>query len=484
MNYQSTRNANLSLTASQAILQGISEEGGLFVPKGTLPQLDMSSLVGLDYPNLAAEVLGSLLTDYSKDFLLKAAGECYGDNFDGVAKTVKVTQGLYSLELWHGPTCAFKDYALQLMPRLLVESKRINHDDSETLILVATSGDTGKAALEGYKNLPGIKIGVFYPNNGTSETQRLQMATQDGDNVRVWAVNGNFDDAQTGVKKVFVDKEFASLLGKKNYHLTSANSINWGRLAPQIVYYFASYLDLVAKNEIKMGDKLDFCVPTGNFGDILAGWYAKQMGLPVGKLYCASNQNNVLTDFGKTGVYDAAREFYKTTSPSMDILVSSNLERLLYHKSQDAAIVSELMDKLMKQDKKYEVSAELKKSIDEDFGFGFADEKACFARLAEVFHSFDYLCDPHTAVAFDVAMRREEKTPCVVLSTADPYKFSAAALCALGGDVSADDFANMAVLEALTGTKAPAQLKSLSEKQVRFTDIINPEDIKKVAQEM
>lgn len=484
MNYFSTRNTTLTRTASQAILQGISEEGGLFVP-GTLPKLDLCALQGLDYPHLAAKVLASLLTDYSEDFLLNAASACYGKNFGPGAKTVPVDQGLYALELWHGPTCAFKDYALQLMPRLLVEAKRLNGDKSRTLILVATSGDTGKAALEGYKDLAGITIAVFYPSHGTSETQRLQMATQTGENVQVYAIEGNFDDAQTAVKRVFTDEAFAQSLQQKNCHLTSANSINWGRLAPQIVYYFASYLQLVKEGAFKLGDEVDFCVPTGNFGDILAGWYAKQMGLPVHLLHCASNQNRVLTDFGQTGAYNANRTFYKTASPSMDILISSNLERLLFHKSADASLVAQLMGQLMGKEKCYQLPDGLLKAILQDFTFGCTPEDECFAELSNTWDRCGYLADPHTAVALAVARRRKDSnTPCIVLSTANPYKFSSSVLSALGLSVSASDFANMAALEQATGTCAPAQLKNLKNLAVRFNKIIRPEEILSVARQL
>ena len=328
MEFCSTRNSRLRVSASQAIAQGLSSEGGLFVPC-EFPRVDARELCSLEYPVLARRVLAAFLTDYDPDQLEQFARQVYGENFGGKAGYLApVREGLYALELWHGPTCAFKDYALQLMPRLLVQAKKNLGRSETTLILVATSGDTGKAALEGYRDVPGVKIAVFYPDHGTSEIQRLQMATQQGDNVAVYAINGNFDDAQTGVKRVFSDADLAQKLEQKNVRLSSANSINWGRLVPQIVYYFAAYGQLLRAGAITYGDPVDFCVPTGNFGDILAGYYAKQMGLPVGRLICASNRNRVLTDFLTTGVYNARREFYRTSSPSMDILVSSNLERL------------------------------------------------------------------------------------------------------------------------------------------------------------
>ena len=339
MNYTSTRDSALCTGASTAILTGIAPGGGLFVPQ-QFPQVDMREFYGLTYPQTAQKVLGMFLTDYDPDFLKTATEQTYStENFGGKAGfAAHVAGNTYALELWHGPTCAFKDYALQLMPRLLVEAKKNLGETGVTKILVATSGDTGKAALAGYAGLPGIRIAVFYPNAGTSEVQRLQMATQEGDNVAVYAVNGNFDDAQTGVKRVFADEDLAQELAAKNEKLSSANSINWGRLVPQIVYYFYSYAQLAERGDIAPGAPVSFCVPTGNFGDILAGYYAKRMGLPVEKLICASNKNNVLTDFLTTGVYDARRTFYKTSSPSMDILVSSNLERLLYHVTQDGCV--------------------------------------------------------------------------------------------------------------------------------------------------
>ena len=374
MNYTSTRDSALCTGASTAILTGIAPGGGLFVPQ-QFPQVDMREFYGLTYPQTAQKVLGMFLTDYDPDFLKTATEQTYStENFGGKAGfAAHVAGNTYALELWHGPTCAFKDYALQLMPRLLVEAKKNLGETGVTKILVATSGDTGKAALAGYAGLPGIRIAVFYPNAGTSEVQRLQMSTQEGDNVAVYAVNGNFDDAQTGVKRVFADEDLAQELAAKNEKLSSANSINWGRLVPQIVYYFYSYAQLAERGDIAPGAPVSFCVPTGNFGDILAGYYAKRMGLPVEKLICASNKNNVLTDFLTTGVYDARRTFYKTSSPSMDILVSSNLERLLYHVTQDAAAVAGWMRELAEHGH-YTVPAEVLSAIRETFACGCADD--------------------------------------------------------------------------------------------------------------
>ena len=315
MQYQSTRDSGLRVSAAEAIVRGLAPQSGLFVPEA-FPKADLAAWKNLSYPELAREVLALYLTDYSREFLAGATARTYGEAFGGKAgATVPVHEGLYALELWHGPTCAFKDYALQLMPRLQVEAKKTLGRTETTRILVATSGDTGKAALAGYAGLDGIEIQVFYPNAGTSEIQRLQMVTQEGENVQVYAVDGNFDDAQTGVKRVFADASVGEELEKRNIRLSSANSINWGRLVPQIVYYFHAYFRLVEQGAAAWGQPVDFCVPTGNFGDILAGYYAKRMGLPVGKLVCASNRNNVLTDFIRTGTYDARREFYKTSSP-------------------------------------------------------------------------------------------------------------------------------------------------------------------------
>ena len=382
----------------------------------------------------------------------------YNDkNFDSnnIAELAKLIPGTYVLELWHGPTCAFKDMALQILPYLLTTSAKKTVDGKQIAILVATSGDTGKAALAGYAGLPGIEIEVFYPDAGTSEIQRLQMATQAGDNVSVYAVNGNFDDAQTGVKRVFGDASVAEELEKRNICLSSANSINWGRLVPQIVYYFYAYFRLVEQGNVAWGQPVDFCVPTGNFGDILAGYYAKQMGLPVGKLVCASNKNNVLTDFIKTGTYDARRTFYKTTSPSMDILISSNLERLLYHVSGSSAKVAGWMADLAKTGM-YTVDAETLARIQASFACGCADDTAGAAEINARFEQDNYLCDTHTAVAFCVAETVRSAAPMVVLSTASPYKFPRVVNESLGLDASGTDFECMDVLAKATGTTAPA----------------------------
>ncbi|MGN0708156.1 MAG: threonine synthase [Faecalibacterium sp.] len=481
MQFFSTRDQSRRVTSSEAIAQGLSDEGGLFVPE-RFPQVDVRAICELDYPEMAAAIIREYLTDYSPAFLADATRKTYGEAFGGKAgHLAPATQDTWALELWHGPTCAFKDYALQLMPKLLVEAKRNLGRTEKTVILVATSGDTGKAALDGYHDIPGVEIAVFYPTGGTSEIQRLQMATQEGANVAVYAVRGNFDDAQTGVKRVFGDKNIAAELAKRDIRLSSANSINWGRLVPQIVYYFAAYAQLLKAGRVAFGDKVDFCVPTGNFGDILAGYYAKQMGLPVGKLVCASNQNNVLTDFLSTGTYAARREFYKTSSPSMDILVSSNLERLLYHVTGSDAEVASLM-KQLNENGSYTVRPETLEIIRESFACGWASEEEVACQIRTCYEQDGYLCDPHTAVAFHVAQQHKRvDVPMVVLSTASPFKFPRSVLSALGHAAPENDFEAMQALESATGHAAPNSLAALRTKAERFDAVIDPVQIAEVA---
>ena len=481
MQFFSTRDRSRIVTSSEAIAQGLSDEGGLFVPE-SFPQVDVKAICEMDYPAMAAAIIKEYLTDYSADFLKEATAKTYGAAFGGKAGYLApVSEGVSALELWHGPTCAFKDYALQLMPKLLVEAKKNLNRTEKTLILVATSGDTGKAALDGYHDVPGIEIAVFYPTGGTSEIQRLQMATQEGANVAVYAVRGNFDDAQTGVKRVFGDKAIAAQLAERNIRLSSANSINWGRLVPQIVYYFAAYAQLLKAGKIAFGDKVDFCVPTGNFGDILAGYYAKQMGLPVGKLVCASNENNVLTDFLTTGTYTAKREFFKTTSPSMDILVSSNLERLLYHVTGSDAEVASLM-KSLSETGSYTVRPETLAKIQESFSCGWSSEEQVAGEIKARYEQDNYLCDTHTAVAFHVAaQKKRDGVPMVVLSTASPFKFPRSVLEALGHTAPENDFEAMQQLEQATGHTAPVSLSSLRQKAERFDAVIDPAQIAEVA---
>lgn len=477
MLYSSTRNAEHKVSSAEAIVAGLSSDGGLFVPE-EINKLDIAKLLHASYEEVALAVLQSFLPDYDKEFLRCAITASYGENFQQKAgKIEQLNDDLFSLELWHGPTAAFKDYALQLMPKLLVEARNMLGEKDNTMILVATSGDTGKAALEGYKNLDDISIAVFYPTGGTSEIQRLQMATQDGNNVEVYAVNGNFDDAQRGVKIAFGDKQLAKKLAEKRTKLSSANSINWGRLVPQIVYYVSSYLHLCQLGTVTMGQPVDFCVPTGNFGDIMAGYYAKQMGVPIGRLICASNENNVLTRFFKTGTYNANREFHKTSSPSMDILVSSNLERLLYNISKNSSIVSNWM-KQLQQNGCYTVDDSYMEQIRSHFAAEWATEEEVSEEIRNIWEKHHYLCDPHTAVAFHVARKLPQAgVPMVVLSTASPFKFSGKVLEALNIPVPADEFEALAALEKFSSEKAPVSLTNLRGKPVRFTKSINSSEI-------
>ena len=485
MQFQSTRDPNTIVSSSEAILCGLAPDGGLFVPTA-FPKAELEDWKSLSYPELAQKVLAGFLTDYDPAFLGEAAAATYGDAFAGKAGYVqKVHDGLYSLELWHGPTCAFKDYALQLMPKLLVQAKKNLGRTETTRILVATSGDTGKAALAGYAGLPGIEIEVFYPDAGTSEIQRLQMATQAGDNVSVYAVNGNFDDAQTGVKKIFGDKAFAAALAEKGCQLSSANSINIGRLIPQIVYYIFAYKEMVKNNKIKFGEEINYCVPTGNYGNVLAGYYAKCMGLPVHKFIVASNANNVLFDFLKDGVYDRNRPFYKTISPSMDILISSNLERLLYYKSgKDAAYIASLMKDLETKGS-YQVKEEIFESVKADFTGGYCDDEACAQAIKEMYEQHGYVMDPHTAVAYKVMKdyeKEDSEHKCVLLSTASPYKFAPAVYEAIFGKGDEDEFACMKQLEEKTGAQIPAPLKELSTMEIRHNALVDKDDMEAFVQ--
>ena len=477
MKYLSTRDASLRYDAAQAIVQGLSREGGLFMPVEfpKLPDGMLESLVSADYQTRAVKVMRLFLEDFSEGELFDYAAKAYafGEKFDteAVAPVYHVTRGTEVLELWHGPTRAFKDMALQMLPYLLTASLRKTGEDKTACILVATSGDTGKAALEGFRDVARTKILVFYPKDGVSDIQKLQMVTQQGDNVGVCSVVGNFDDAQTGVKRIFSDEALREELAGRGYFLSSANSINWGRVLPQVVYYISAYCDMVRDGRIRMGEAINFCVPTGNFGDILAGFYAKTMGLPVHKLICASNANNVLTDFIETGVYDRNRPFYNTASPSMDILISSNLERLLYQLSGSDEAVRGYMDSLAETGR-YEVSDDLKEKVQAQFAAGWCDDARAAETIARVFGCEGYLMDTHTAVAYTVLEDYRKKTGddtlSVVLSTASPYKFCASVLEAMGVQElrRGTDIINQ--LEEKTRTAAPLPLKRLADKQVRF----------------
>lgn len=488
MFYTSTRDKSIKVTASQAIAQGISEEGGLFVPC-ELPEFSLdkiNSMVGMSYIDRAKTVLKEFLTDFTEEELNYCVEGAYSaEKFSSkaVAPTVKIDGNKNILELWHGPTCAFKDMALQLLPYLMTVSAKKTAEGKTIVILVATSGDTGKAALEGFKDVDNTKILVFYPVDGVSPMQKLQMTTQEGKNVSVCAINGNFDDAQSAVKSIFTNEEIKNQLAEKNMMFSSANSINWGRLVPQIVYYFSTYCDMISLGNIKLGDEINVVVPTGNFGNILAGFYAKQMGLPIKTLVCASNSNNVLTDFLTAGTYDRNRDFYTTTSPSMDILISSNLERLLYHMSgEDDKLVSELMNKLS-VDGKYTVSEELISKIQSTFNAGFTAEKDVDETIKSHFEKYNYLCDTHTAVAVRVYDEYVERTgddiPTVIDSTASPYKFSKSVLTAVldGKTPELDEFEMVDELNRITGADVPTPLASLKDKEVRFNNVCNKEDM-------
>ena len=479
MRYTSTRNNTIEVTAAQAIAGGISPEGGLYVPTEfpSLTAADIEALVPLSYKERATNILSRFLSDFTVEETAECCRAAYGERFDSpaVAPLHDMGDGRYILELWHGPTCAFKDMALQILPHLMRVSVGKTNPDEQIVILVATSGDTGKAALEGFRDAPNTKILVFYPVDGVSEMQRFQMITQEGDNVGVCAIRGNFDDAQTGVKSIFTDEEVKAKLAENGMRFSSANSINWGRLVPQIVYYISAYCDLLAQGKINNGDAINVVVPTGNFGNILACYYAKQMGLPVNKLICASNRNRVLTDFFETGVYDCNRPFYTTTSPSMDILVSSNLERLLYHLSgNNSAEIADLMSAL-KNDKKYTVSDAVKSAVQDQFVGGCADDECVARTIKQVFEDSNYLCDTHTAVAVAVyenyRCQSGDTTPTVIASTASPFKFSPAILDALGGQDSNTPYEQLAELKMKTGWEIPQPLSSLRDKAVRFTGV-------------
>ena len=472
MLYHSTRNATLTADSADAVLQGLAPDGGLYMP-AALPAFDWQKCLAGSAQEMSCRILSALLPDIpDMDTLVKNA---YTGKFESEELTPTVSVGdFHVLELFRGPTSAFKDVALCMLPQLLTAAKQAKGQEKDILILTATSGDTGKAALSGFQDVPGVKICVFYPHGGVSQVQRAQMVTQEGENVTVCAVQGNFDDAQTGVKNIF-----AACQGKDlPYELSSANSINIGRLAPQIMYYFKAYRDLMDAGKINLGDEVNFSVPTGNFGDILAGFLAKKLGLPVGRLICASNANKVLADFIHSGTYDRRRSLRKTDSPSMDILVSSNLERLLYLLSGDCDLVAQLMKQLNGQGF-YTVPEALKAAIDDEFWADFAGDGATAETIRDVWDKHGYLCDTHTAVGWYVAESYVNQTgdtrPMVVLSTASPYKFPKAVLEALGGDLSGDEFALMERLEEMTGVPTPKNLATLRGKPERHTGVIDKE---------
>ena len=494
MNYQSTRNSKISISSAEAIKRGISEEGGLFVPE-TIPAMtsdEIYSLASLGYCERAEYILSKYLTDYTADEIKDCCNKAYAkEKFASpeTAPVVKLSDNMHILELWHGPTCAFKDMALQILPHLLTKAVKKTGENNTIAILVATSGDTGKAALEGFKDVDGTVIQVFYPGEGVSEIQRLQMITQEGKNVSVVAVEGNFDDAQTGVKKIFTDEEYKAQLAKKSYSLSSANSINWGRLVPQIVYYFSAYADMLKAGSIVNGEKINICVPTGNFGNILAAYYAKQMGLPVNKLICASNKNSVLTDFLTTGTYDKNRKFHTTISPSMDIIISSNLERLLYIVSgMNDELVAEYMSSLSNSGK-YTVSEDIKNKIDADFAAGFCDDELTKIAIKKIKDEYDYTADTHTAVAIKVYLDYKEATgdttKTVIASTANPYKFNKSVLEAISPENldGLDEFELLDRLSKVSGYVIPESLSGLKTKEIRFNKVTTKENMKDAVSE-
>ena len=486
--YHSTRGRTLSCSSKVAIRTGIAPDGGLFVSDelGT-QQVDISSLAHKSYFEIAQNVLGMLLNDYTDEEISACVNEAYRGTFasDEVTPLVKLDAApgtdapqTYVMELFGGPTSAFKDVALQMLPRLMARTSAKDGGAERIMIVTATSGDTGKAALSGFMNVPGIGITVFYPHGMVSDIQYLQMATQEGRNVAVAAVEGNFDDVQSTVKKIFAS-DLRQELADEGVELSSANSINIGRLVPQVVYYFDAYRQLVEANEVEQGAKVDFCVPTGNFGDVLAGYYAYRMGLPVRHFIVASNANNVLTDFLTTGVYDRNRPFVKTITPSMDILISSNLERMLYYASEgDTALIARLMENL-RNEGIFRVEGEMLERIRSLFKCGWADDAETSAMIREAWRKDGRLVDPHTAVALKVARERADRSvPCVVLSTASPFKFCRDVYIALTGrplEGDPDGFAYMDALSGLTSENAPAPLAGLRSMPVLHKDVVRPE---------
>ena len=479
LSYESTRGGQKGVTASQAILKGLAEDGGLFMPT-EIPKLDktLEQLAGMTYQETAYEVMKLFLTDYTEEELKSCIANAYDDKFDTeeIAPLAKA-DGAYFLELYHGSTIAFKDMALSILPHLMTTAAKKNHADKEIVILTATSGDTGKAAMAGFADVPGTRIIVFYPKGGVSKIQELQMRTQKGDNTSVVAIHGNFDDAQTGVKKLFGNKELEKEMAEAGFQFSSANSINIGRLVPQVVYYVYAYAKLLENEQIENGEEINVVVPTGNFGNILAAYFAKHMGVPIKTLICASNDNKVLYDFFKTGTYDRKREFILTSSPSMDILISSNLERLLYKLSGNNADTTKELMTALKTVGKYEVSDEIKAEITSKFFGGFCNDEQTKATIKALFDTDKYLCDTHTAVAVNVYEQYVEQTgdttPSVIASTASPYKFSKAVLEAVsdGTDLPENEFDMVEKLFEVSNAPVPAPLAALKDKKARFSDV-------------
>ena len=484
--YRSTRNKNEAVTASQAILKGLAEQGGLFVPD-EIPVMDLplEELTKKDYRGIAYEVLSRMLTDYTEEELWYCINGAYDSKFDDERIAPLASHhGTHFLELFHGKTIAFKDMALSILPYLMTTAAKKNNSDQEIVILTATSGDTGKAALAGFADVPGTRIAVFYPKSGVSPIQEKQMVTERGKNTFVAGITGNFDDAQTGVKKMFSDPELGAYLAEKGFRFSSANSINIGRLVPQMVYYYYAYAQLVQSGEIKVGDKINIVVPTGNFGNILAAYYASLMGLPVNKFICASNDNKVLYDFFTTGVYDRNREFILTSSPSMDILISSNLERLIYRIAGNDAEKNAALMKELSETGKYTITDDMKKALEQFYG-NYADMDTVDATIRKIYEEDGYIIDTHTAVAAAVYdMYRTETgdtTPTVIASTASPYKFTRSVMTAIDPAYdSKEDFELVDKLEELSGVKVPQAIEDIRSAPVLHKTVCEKEEMESV----
>lgn len=481
----STRGGEKGISASEAIIKGIADDGGLFVPQYIPSMNDINTLMNMDYKNLAANIIGMFLTDFTSEELLECTQNAYNEKFDtDIIAPVKKVGGRYFLELFHGPTIAFKDMALSILPHLLKLSVKKQNNNKKIIILTATSGDTGKAALEGFTDIDGVKIIVFYPEEGVSEIQKRQMTTHWGSNTYVVGIKGNFDDAQNGVKKIFTDSEFQSLLDRNNMMFSSANSINIGRLIPQVVYYYHAYLSLVKMGEIKPGEAINITVPTGNFGNILAAYYAKEMGLPINKLICASNENKVLYDFFNTGIYDRKREFITTISPSMDILISSNLERLLYVLcGNNPDMLRSYVEKLSSQGK-YEVNNDMKEKMSAFYG-GYASEEETRQAIMREFKSNKYLIDTHTAVACAVHDRyveeTEDDTKTLIVSTASPFKFTSAVMTSIDENYgNMDDFQLVQEMHKLSGIEIPSAIEDIENREIVHNTVCTRENMKDV----
>lgn len=488
--YKSTRGNGDKITASQAILKGLSDDGGLFVPD-SIPKLDvdLEVLSKMTYQEIAYEVMSRFFTDFTEEELKGCIKKAYDSKFDTEEIVPLVKKGnTFIMELFHGPTIAFKDMALSILPHLLTTAAKKNQVKNEIVILTATSGDTGKAAMAGFADVPGTKIIVFYPKNGVSPVQEKQMVTQKGENTYVVGITGNFDDAQTGVKKMFNDKEMARELAQAGYQFSSANSINIGRLVPQVAYYVYAYVKLMERGEIRNGDEINAVVPTGNFGNILAAYYAKQMGVPYGKFICASNENKVLFDFFRTGCYDRNREFILTSSPSMDILISSNLERLIYRAAGDDSEKNKELMKALTEKGSYQITPEMEEGLKEFYG-NYATEEETADTIRGFFEENQYVLDTHTAVAADVYKKYMEETkdsrPAVIVSTASPYKFTRSVMTAIDKKYEdMEDFALADELERISGVKIPKAIEEIRTAPVRHNTVAEAADMPKVVKEI